>query len=161
MGRGDDAELTPSDAELAAAEAETRGLLARFAEPSSLTAPETLTAQVLARLPAQLPRAAPRSLAWTRMLGGAFAAALAALVALGIWGVLADSFGPARLAGGADAALGQLLLLLTLAAKPLVNLLGALGPGVLLAAVTLAVAGWLWWRLVQHTPLVVPAEVQL
>jgi hypothetical protein len=148
MGYGDNDELNVSDAELAADEAAVRGLLSRWGEPSPAPPPPALAAGVIAtiegrsaRTPARRRR---RTLAPTLTL-----LLLAPLFALGLWGVLGDSLGPAGLAGGPSAGLGQLLLGLTLAAKPLVNLLLGAGLAGLVAAVALVAAGALWWRLVR------------
>lgn len=150
MGPGDHDELSLSDAELAADELATRRLLARWGEPAAAPPPPALNARVLAALAGRPPRRAARR---ARPLLGALALAIVApLLLLGIWGVLGDSLGPASLAGDPAGGLGRLLLGLTLAAKPLVNLL--LGAGAYgLAAFALLLAGaWLWWRLVRVAP---------
>lgn len=145
MGPGDDDELNLSDAELAADEAAVHAMLARWGEPSPATPPPALAAGVMAAL-AGRPRARRRRTARAPALALLL---LAPLVALGLWGVLGDSLGPAHLAGGPDAGLGQLLLGLTLAAKPLVNLLLGAGAAGLAATVALMAGAGLWWRLVR------------
>lgn len=119
--------------------------LARFAEP-----PPGLTAKVLAQLPDLPPAAAARAERLrhirNRFLAVVVVVAVLLLQGFGAWGVLADSSGPAALFGDVGAGAGRALLMLTLAAKPLVNLL--LAPGLpLLALFMLLLAGIaaLWW----------------
>jgi hypothetical protein len=87
-------------------------------------------------------------------------ALLGLLLILGTWGVLVNSLIPSSVAGGPAAGLGQLLLLLTLAAKPLINLFAS--AGALAALLVLAALGgaWLWWRLFSTTPIAVPVEIR-
>lgn len=158
MERRDEPELSLSETDLVADEIATRRLLAPFGEPMPAEPPPGLTTRVLAALPAAtfVPATAPRP---RRMLvwGGL---ALTLLLTIGVWGVLGNSLGPASAAGGPAAGIGQLVLVLTLAAKPLVNLFANLG----LLAALLGLAGfgsaWLWWRLVRLTPLALPLEAR-
>jgi hypothetical protein len=84
--------MTPTDAELTAAEAATRAMLAHYAEPQPLAAPPDLAARVLAALPpaparVPTPRPALRARSWPRS-GAAFAlAATLLLFVLGGWGL--------------------------------------------------------------------------
>ncbi len=158
MGRRDESELILTEAELDAAEGATRQLLAPFGEPSAVEPPPGLAARVLAALPAArpTPALAPRS----RRLGVWAAALVALLLAVGAWGVLVNSLGPARAVGGPAAGLGQLLLVLTLAAKPLLNLLAHTGLAAALLALIGMASAWLWWRIVRATPLVLPLEAR-
>lgn len=84
--------MTPTDAELIAAEAATRAMLAHYAEPQPLAAPPDLAARVLAALPATpapdpAPRPALRARPWPHWGAAlAFAAALL-LLGLGGWGL--------------------------------------------------------------------------
>ncbi|NTU83013.1 MAG: hypothetical protein HGA45_27205 [Chloroflexales bacterium] len=146
MGRGDGPPtLTPSDAEVAAAEDSTRLLLARFGEPAAVEAPQGLEARVIAALPQ-----ARRPLRPLRRRAAAWAATamVALLLALGVWG-LAGS-GPAPVAGQPPSALDRLTLTLALAAQPIVDQLADIGPAVALSALALGVGVgvwvWLWWR---------------
>lgn len=159
MGPRDGLELNPDDDELAAAEAATRRLLAPYGEPAHVEPPPNLAARVVAGLP----RGAPRRVAhpWRTGLWAAAAGALVLLLSLGAWGVLINSLGPSGVAGGPADGLGQLVLILTLAAKPLVNLLADAGAAAALAVATAAASAWLWWRIVRSTPLAPPVESQL
>lgn len=154
MGRGDEHELMPSEAELAEAEAGTRLLLTRRGEPALVAPPPGLSARVLAALPEPGRPRASRStgMLWARVAVAWAAAAVALLLVFGAWGVLGDSLGPARVAGGPDSSLGELTFTLTLAAKPLVNLLAGSGIYVALAGVAILVGAWLWWRLARDVP---------
>lgn len=156
MGALDKLDQGPGDDELAAEEAATRALLAAYGEPAQMEPPPTLAARVVAGLP----RGASRRPAhpWRTASWGAAALALALLLSLGAWGVLVNSLGPAGVAGGPADGLGELLLIFTLAAKPLVNLLAHAGAAAALAAVLIVAAAWLWWRLVRGTPLAPPLE---
>lgn len=151
MGRGDYTELTPSDAEVAQAEAETRRLFGRWGEPRPAPPPPALTARVLDAIEYGPARAVAFRHIW-RTTSLTLAMALLPLLALGLWGVFGDSSGPARLLGASAGSLGQLALALTLAAKPLVNLLLGAGPLGLALAIVLPIIAWLWWRLVRVAP---------
>jgi hypothetical protein len=157
MGRRDEPELTPGDEELAAAEAATRRLLEPFGEPALLEPPAGLAARVTARLPGAPRRARP----WRGAVAWAASLAAALLLSIGAWGVLVNSLGPSRAAGGPEDGLGQLVLTLTLAAKPMVNLLADPGLAAAAALLTAATAAWFWWRIVRNTPLVPPAEARV
>jgi hypothetical protein len=146
MGDRDD-ELSgpPAAAELEEAEAATRRLLARYGQPSPALPPRDLAARAMVRLQAAQPPRNARRRAWGLL---PLLAGLSLLLGLGLWGVLGDSAGPASLLGGGAGGAGRALLLLTLAAKPLVNLLLAAGPlGLGLLALGF-VGGLIWWRLV-------------
>jgi len=145
MGHRDNDELALSDAELAADEAATRAILARWGEPAPAPPPPALAARVTAALGGRPAARRPRR----ALLPGLALLLALPLLLLGLWGVLVDSAGPARMAGGAQSGAGQLLIGLTLAAKPLVNLLLGSGAFGLAAAVALAAGAGLWWRLVR------------
>ncbi|MBC8078303.1 MAG: hypothetical protein H7Y32_19645 [Chloroflexales bacterium] len=148
MGRRDD-ELTP--AQDAQADQLLRDLMALYGEPRPAPPPQYLAQRIVAALPQQ-----PATLARRRLpiagTGASLAGVLAlALFALGLWGVLGNSAGPAGLLGGAASGLGRALLVLTLAAKPLVGSLAAIGlPTLAGGALLVAVASWAWWSLVQR-----------
>jgi hypothetical protein len=142
MGRRDEPELTPRDDELAADEAAVRRLLAPFGEPTQAEPPPGLAARVAVRVRQAAPAPAVR---WQRPARWAAAALAALLLALGVWGVRVNS-------------LGQLLLVFTLAAKPLVNLFAQAGLLAALAALAILAGAWLWWRLVRDTPLAAALE---
>jgi hypothetical protein len=79
---------------------------------------------------------------------------------IGLWGMLGDSAGPARLFTMVSASLGETIFVLTLAAKPILNLLAIPGPATLLVALTLLVAGaWGWWQLARFELLEAAVEV--
>jgi hypothetical protein len=134
---------------MAAAEAETRRLLARYGEPRVAAPPADLPDRVMRSL-SDTPAGAHHSSRLRRIYGGVILAGLAALLAFGAWGVLLDSSGPAQLFGDMGGGIGQLLLVLTLAAKPLVNLLLTAGAVTLVITAAFAGGGWLWWQLVRH-----------
>jgi len=133
---------------LAAAEAETRRLLARYGEPSVVEPPADLAHRVIGALPSTSSPPTmsrlPRIYGWLILIG------CAALVALGTWGVLLDSSGPAHIVSTLSASLGQLLLLLTLTAKPLINLLLSTGIATLVVVVAILAGSWLWWQLLRR-----------
>lgn len=134
-----------------------RRLLARYDHPAAITPPPDLTARVLAYLPDAAPAAVAtaerRKRQRRRWLGGVGLSIIICLFMLGIWGVFVDSSGPVQLVGNAATGLGRIMLVLVLAAKPLVHVV--LSPGMLLAvaALVLAATAWGWWQLVQRTPL--------
>jgi len=130
------------------AEAETRRLLARYGEPRPTPPPPDLAGRVLDLLAD--PQPAPADSRLRRIYGRALLVCLVALMAFGAWGVLIDSSGPARLFGDLSGGLGQLLLLLTLAAKPLINLLLPAGAATLAVALGVVGGSWLWWLLLRR-----------
>jgi hypothetical protein len=159
MGRRDEPELTPTDDELAAAEASLRRALARYNEPSPVAPPPDLAARVLAALPAEPPgrrQKAPARPRLTPAAGWAASAFAILLLALGSWGVLVTTYAPAS--APADGP-GQLLLVLTLSAKPLVNLLASAGAAAALVLLAAVGGAWLWWRIVSATPFASPVEL--
>jgi ABC-type Fe3+ transport system permease subunit len=148
MGRGDDSKLSLDHIEPADDEAAVRHALARWGEPTPAPPPPALAARVQAALAEGRPvRDRPRRP--RRAWGWGAVALLTPLVLLGLWGVVLDSTGPAELFGNPDGGLAQLMLLLTLAAKPLVNTLLLAGPFVLTLALSAVAAAWLWWRTVR------------
>jgi len=147
MGRGDN-QLTPDDEVLAAAEAETRRLLARYGQPRAVEPPAELAGRVINAL-ADLPPPQGSS-KLRRIYAGAILIGLAVAFALGVWGVLLDSSGPARLFGDLGGGLSELLLILTLAAKPLINLLIAAGAATLAVLAAIIGGSWLWWQLLRR-----------
>ncbi|MBX0328556.1 hypothetical protein K2Z83_12800 [Oscillochloris sp. ZM17-4] len=142
-----DSQLTPDDA-LATAEAETRRLLARYGEPSVADPPADLARRVIDGL-SDLPPAHPTS-RLRQIYGGVIGVCMIALLSLGVWGVLLDSSGPAHLFGDMGGGLSQLLLLLTLAAKPLINLLLTAGAATMAVIVAIIGGSWLWWQLLRR-----------
>lgn len=161
MERRNDDELTATEEQ--AADEAIRRLLARYGQPTSVAPPPDLTARVLARLPDKPPAAAAlaerQRRRHVRVLVGMLLSGLLVLLILGSWGVLVNSSGPAELLGGVTSAVGQLVLVLVLAAKPLVHVLFAPGVTLLLPGVLLvAGAVWLWWQLLLQTPLAQPVE---
>jgi hypothetical protein len=147
----------PADEQRLADEVER--LLLLYGEPAHLEPPPDLVARIEERLPAQPPLAAAavarRHRRRVLILQGILALAVLFVFGLGTWGVLVDSGGLARLFGVTTAGLGELVLMLVLIAKPLVN--GLLAPGLpVLVAGTLVGAGlcWVWWQLAQQPRLV-------
>ncbi|NJN15840.1 MAG: hypothetical protein HC822_05895 [Oscillochloris sp.] len=147
MGHGDD-ELNLSDAELAAAEQQTRRILARWGEPSPAPPPPALPARVSATLAGRPTRTARRRSVVPRVVAGVFVLCFG----LGFWGIFGSSLGLAGLFGGPNSVLGGLVLAVALAAKPLVNMLAGAVFYVLPGLVLLAAAAWLWWRLLRGGP---------
>ncbi len=141
MGRRDEPELTPSDAELAEAETATRELLALYDEPATIDPPPGLAARVLAAMPtAPAPRAARRPFWAAPRPLAAWAAAMLLLLAVGALGALAAGPGLAGIALEPDSLLGRISL--AVAASPSgALLLGAVG----VALLTVGAAAWLWW----------------
>lgn len=150
MGSRDNNQLI-SEAELAAAEQTTRRLLAHYDQPSMLQPPRSLTMRTVAVLSAVERRPLSRG-PGGRWLLVPIALILVCLLGLGSWGVLGDSSAPAGLFGGVDAAVGRLVLILTLAAKPLVQGQLSVGPWLLLWLVGGLAGAWLWWRMVRAVP---------
>lgn len=145
MGYGD-SQLTPDDL-LVAAEAETRRLLARYGEPSVVDPPADLADRVISALSSPAPQPVSRL---RRVYGGLIALCLIALVAFGSWGVLFDSSGPARLFGDMGGGMGQLLLFLILAAKPLINILLTAGAATLAVLAAILGGSWLWLQILRR-----------
>ncbi|MCU0494384.1 MAG: hypothetical protein MUD01_22575 [Chloroflexaceae bacterium] len=134
---------------------QTRGYL-EFAEP-----PPGLAAKVLANMPQEAPAlAAQRRQTRFRWPVAAFAGLLVLLLAFGTWGLLIDSAGPARMLGDLSSGLSRVVLLLTLAAKPLLHVLAMPGLPALLLLTTGGLV-WLWWRLARVPAFADTAEAAL
>ncbi len=140
------AHLTPEDL-LVAAEEETRRLLARYAQPAPIEPPPDLAGRVIAAI--ENPDPSPTS-RLRRIYGTVVSLFLAMLISLGSWGILLDSRGPALFFGDLSSGLGDFFLFLTLAAKPLINLLLTAGVATLVVIVVILAGGWLWWQLVHY-----------
>jgi hypothetical protein len=96
--------------------------------------------------PAVAAAAAQRRARWRLARRGMLLVVLLALLALGAWGVFVDS---TLLVG-----LGNVALVLVLAAKPLINVLLTLAlPLLLSGALTLALLAGLWRMLTRQVPL--------
>lgn len=161
MGPRDRDELSAAEEE--AADTAMRRLLARYGQPTAVPPPPDLAARVLARLPDEPPAAAAvveqRKRRRGMVLGGIALSVLVVLLALGMWGVFGSSDGPANLLGGATSGLGRAVLVLVLAAKPLVHVVLSLGgPLLVFGALLMVGAAWVWWQLVRHTPVPYPLE---
>ncbi|NJM06273.1 hypothetical protein HC891_08870 [Candidatus Gracilibacteria bacterium] len=141
-----------------------RALLAAYEEPVVVPPPSQLSRRVIAALPKASP-ATLRAERRRRALGGRLAIATPLTLVLllnmiGLWGLLGDSTGPARLFASLNTSFGEAIFVLTLAAKPILNLLTVPGPATLLVALTLLAAGaWGWWQLVRVELLHARAEV--
>lgn len=141
--------------EEATAEHEFQRLLARYDEPARLAEPAGLANRVMAGIPGYVPAEVARRHRRQRQIRGAMlgSAALlfAALFGFGFYGVLFDSSAPAALFGTTAGGFAQVALMLTLSAKPLVNLLLTSGlPLLPLLLVVLLLGGWFWQRLLRN-----------
>jgi hypothetical protein len=150
MGRRDEPELTPSDAELAEAEAATRELLARYGEPAPAHPPPGLVSRVLAAMPQGRPGRDRRPWwAFPRPVAAWALGAVAALLIL-VGGLTAlAGIAPAGIALG-PGILGNLRAIL--ASRPLGDILAAPAPGLILIALGIAVAAVAWWALHSREP---------
>jgi hypothetical protein len=135
------------------ADQEFQQLLARYNEPNRLAAPPTITSRVMAGIPGRSPvELVRRQRRQSRLHGLALGTAtlvFIALFSLGFYGVLFDSSAPAALAGASSGG-AQVMLMLTLAAKPLVNLVLTSGlPLLPVLGLLLLSGGWLWHYLLR------------
>ncbi len=142
-----------SDDEEVRADQEFRQALARYNEPLQRATPPTMTSRVMAgipgRPPAELARRHRRQSRLSSLAAGTAALLFLALFSLGFYGVLFDSSAPATLVG-TTGGFAQLVLMLTLAAKPLVNLVLTSGlPLLPLLLLLLIGGGWLWHYLLR------------
>jgi hypothetical protein len=136
-----------------AAEQEFRQLLERYHEPSRQATPSNLTTRVMLNIPPRAPgELVRRQRRQHRLRNSALGAAtvlFVALFSLGFYGVLFDSGAPATIfsmTGG----FSQVVLILTLSAKPLVNLVLTSGLPLLPVLFLLLLGGsWLWHYLLR------------
>ena len=134
-------------------------LLERSGQPAAASPPPDLVTRTLRRLPQEQPavaaRAAARRAARRVALRAALTGVLALIGLLGIWSVLGGGGALALLFGNGVSGLSRALLTVELLAKPLLRTAGA-GGGLWMLAGLLALVGvgWLWWRLLQRTPVV-------
>ncbi|WP_129633292.1 hypothetical protein [Candidatus Oscillochloris fontis] len=140
------AHLTPEEL-LVVAEEETRRLLARYGQPVPLDPPPDLAGRVIASLATPHPTPTSRL---RRIYGTVVSVFFVALISLGSWGILLDSSGPASLFDDLSSGLGDFFLFLTLAAKPLINLVLTAGVATLGIIAVIMAGGWIWWQLVHY-----------
>jgi len=136
-----------------------RRLLERSGQPVAAPAPPDLVTRTLRRLPQQPPAAAARAATRRAVrrvaLRWALAGVLSLIGVLRIWSVLGAGPSLALMFGDGVSGLSRALLTLELLAKPLLRTAGAGGGLFMLAGLlALAGAGWLWWRILQRTPVV-------
>ncbi|NJL05142.1 MAG: hypothetical protein HC911_09620 [Chloroflexaceae bacterium] len=148
--QNDAGRMPESDADYAADQL-LRTLLAEYAQPAPRAAPADIAQRVLARLPDAPPAHAALVVRQQRLRRGLrraiFPLVLALLLAVGVWGVYADTGGVVGFFGGAESAIGYLVLLALLSIKPFAHLL--LGSGLPLVLLLLSVGGLYWlWRYV-------------
>lgn len=151
----------PAPPDDARADQEVRAMLAAYDEPAPQHLSPATQRSLLASLPtvppaqaaAQVQRAARiRLLRRTALLLG-----VGVLVALGAWGVYADTDAVVGLFGGVGGTAGYLVLVLLLSIKPFAHVLA---PGLSLVLLLGAVGG-LWWllqRLLRAAPPMLAAE---
>ena len=134
-------------------------LLERSGQPTDATPPADLVTRTLRRLPQELPaiagQAAARRARRRAALRALVASALALVGMLGVWSVLGGGPSLALMFGDGVSGLSRALLAAELLAKPLLRTAGA-GGGLWMLAGMLALTGaiWLWWRLLQRTPVI-------
>lgn len=139
-------------------------LLERSGQPTDATPPADLVTRTLRRLPQELPAIAGQAAARRARLRLALRAVVASVLALigtlGIWSVLGGGPSLALMFGDGVSGLSRVLLAIQLLAKPLLRTAAA-GGGLWMLAGLLALAGvgWLWWRLLQRTPVVYAERV--
>jgi len=139
-------------------------LLERSGQPTDATPPADLVTRTLRRLPQELPAIAGQAAARRARLRLALRALVASVLALvgmpGVWSVLGGGPSLALMFGDGVSGLSRVLLAIQLLAKPLLRTAAA-GGGLWMLAGLLALAGvgWLWWRLLQRTPVVYAERV--
>jgi hypothetical protein len=139
-------------------------LLERSGQPAAAAPPPDLVTRTLQRLPQELPavagQAAARRAGRRLVLRAMLAVALALIGLFGIWSALGGEPSLALMFGNGVSGLSRVLLTVGLLAKPLLRTAGT-GGGLLMLAGLLALAGvgWLWWRLLQRTPVVYAERV--
>jgi hypothetical protein len=134
-------------------------LLERSGQPAAAAPPPDLVTRTLQRLPPELPAIAGQAVARRARLRLALRALVTSVLALvgmlGVWSVLGGGPSLALMFGDGVSGLSRALLAVELLAKPLLHTAGA-GGGLWMLAGMLALAGaiWLWWRLLQRTPVI-------
>jgi hypothetical protein len=139
-------------------------LLERAGQPSAVAPPADLVTRTLRRLPQEMPavagRVAARRAGRRLALRGLLALVLALIGILGIWSVLGGGPSLALMVGDGVSGLSRALLAVELLAKPLLRTAGAAGGlWVLVGLLALAGIGWLWLRLLRHTPVIYAERV--
>jgi hypothetical protein len=134
-------------------------LLERSGQPAGVSPPPDLVSRTLRRLPQELPAVARQAAARRALrrlaLRVSLASALALIGLLGIWNVLGGGPSLALLFGNGVSGLSRALLTVELVGKPLLRTAGASGGlWMLTGLLALAGVGWLWWRMLQRTPVV-------
>lgn len=161
MRRRNDATQTAPQED--AADRTMRALLARHNQPEVLPAPQELASLIAQRLPvappAEADRRERRRMLRRRMVVWGTAVLLLSFSGLGAWGVWIDSSFPALLFGRPEQGFARIALAITLAAKPIIAVVLSLDVTLLLANIVLVLAaGWLWWRLLSRSVVLLRAE---
>ena len=139
-------------------DAALRRMLARSGQPAPALLPPDLVTRTMRLLPTEPPAIAARNSDRRAAIGLMLRLALIIAIALvglaGIWSAIAGGPSLAVLFGDGTSGLSRVLLTIELLAKPLLRTVGAGGALWLLAGLAaIAAAGWLWWRLLQRTPV--------
>lgn len=134
-----------------------RQVLARYGEPAAPEPPAALQQKIIASLPTMPPPQAAAVLRHRRrrraLPGLLGLLVLAGLALLGFWGVFIDSAAVAALFGSTSAGVGQAVLFLILAAKPLLYAVLSLGGlSFILGGMVCIGMAWGWWMLLQLPP---------
>lgn len=139
-------------------------LPASLISPASAIPPPTLTARIMAQLPATPAIAAQieRRTAVRRWIWRGLALTLlAVMVGFGLVGMLVDSNVPATVFGGTASTTGRAAMALTLAGKPMIAVLTSVAvPLVALIGLICWGALWAWRRLARPIPALVLVEAQ-
>lgn len=129
------------------------------------TPPSDLVTRTLRHLPQVAPATAQRTSkrrhTWRVVTTGAAIAVVLFVVFAGMWNTFGVHSPVVFTFGEGDSGISRLLLTLHLMSKPLVRSLGSLAPSLLFIGTFIAIgSAWLWWFLIQRTPVYAIAEIR-
>lgn len=124
---------------------------------------------IVTRMMRQLPQQPPAAVAYAarqrdarrRLVLGVVGSLVGLALMLGLWNMLAGGQPLVAFAGTGSSAIGRLVLMISLLLKPIYTVLAARAPLFSLSIIAVvALGGWMWWWLIQRTPVMVPVEAQ-
>lgn len=129
------------------------------------TPPSDLVTRTLRQLPQITPAAAQRTAQkqrlWRFVTVGAAVTLVLCIVFVGLWNTFGMHSPVVVTLGDGSSGISRLLLTLHLMSKPLVRSFGSLVPSLLFIGTFIAVgSAWLWWIVIQRTPVYAISETR-
>lgn len=140
------------------ADAAIRRALERNGQFGLLEPPPDIVTRTLRRLPPVPPALAARAEARRRAPHLALLSSLSLLailtISLGLWDLFGSGTQLALMFGDGSGGISRVLLILQLVIKPVIATFATVAPMFLFTSTLVVIGGgWVWWRLIRHTPV--------